>query len=408
MNNTAGSYCLMGAKTKAEASIIQRLRDAGVIILGKHNLSQWGNARSSGSSTSNGWSSWGGQNDGVYHPHQDPCGSSSGSAVSTTLGLAAASIGVETVCSITCPAMRSNSVSIKPTAGLVARDNIIITKLRGTVGSIARSVRDAATLLSFIAGPRPDDPGTTSIPFDTIPDYESMCDPEGLKNSRLAIPRNAITNPFGANMNKTSVMAKFEQVLTLLRESGATIIDNANYSAYDEINSPTAPQNYVGPAEYKESIEKYLNSLEINPHGLHGLNDLIACTRSHPKEDIPDRDIEFWEKARVADDRWSDKVLAGWERMKCLAGEGGIDGALDAAQADALIFPSIVSSDVPGLTGHPVITVPMGFMPPDTPIRYNVRGNLGEEGPGVSFGLSFIGRRFSEQTLIRLAYAFEQ
>ncbi|KAJ5116246.1 hypothetical protein N7456_000594 [Penicillium angulare] len=376
MNNTAGSYCLVGAKTKSEASIIQRLRDAGVIILGKDNLSQWGNARSSASSSSNGWSAWGGQTYGVYHHHQDPCGSSSGSAVSTTLGLAAAAIGVETVGSITCPAMRSNLVSIKPTKGLVSRDNIIITKLRGSVGPIARSVRDAAILVSVIAGQSPDDPDTKSIPFDTIPNYESMCDPEGLKNSRLAIPRNAITNPFGGNMNKVPVMAKFEEVLTLLRDLGATIIDNANYSAYDEINSPTAPQNFVGPAEYKENIERYLSSLEFNPHDLHSLDDLIACTKSHPEEEYPDRDIEFWEAARVADDRWSDKVIAG--------------------------------SDVAGLTGHPVITVPLGFMPPDTPIRLNARGDLVEEGPGVPFGLSFIGRQFSEQTLIRLAYAFEQ
>ncbi|KAJ5726298.1 uncharacterized protein N7483_007655 [Penicillium malachiteum] len=169
-------------------------------------------------------------------------------------------------------------------------------------------------------------------------------------------------NPLGANMNKTSVMAKFEEVLTLLRDSGATIIDNANYSAYDEINSPTALQNFVSPAEYKENIEKYLNNLEINPHNLHSLDDLIACTKSHPKEECPERDIESWESGESKD---------------------GIDGASDAAQADALIFPSIVSSDVPGLTGHPVITVPLGFMPRDTPIRHNARGNLVEEGPGV-------------------------
>lgn len=286
--------------------------------------------------------------------------------------------------------MRSNLVSIKPTAGLVSRDNIIITKLRGSVGPMARSVRDAATLLSFIAGQSPDDPGTKSIPFDTIPTYESMCDPEGLKNSRLAIPRNAIENPFGANMNKTSVMAAFDQALISLRDSGATIIDNANYSAYNEINSPTAPQNYVGPAEYRADIAKYLAGLEINPRDLHSLDDLIACTKSHPKEEYPARDIEFWEKARGADDRWSDKVLAGWERMQYLGGEGGIDGALDAANADALIFPSIVSSDVPGLAGHPVITVPLGFMPPDTPIKRNLRGNLVEEGPGVPYVLFFL------------------
>jgi amidase len=127
----------------------------------------------------------------------------------------------------------------------------------------------------------------------------------------------------------------------------------------------------------------YFSGLEINPHNLRGIEDMISCTKSHPKEEYLSRDIEYWEKVRVADDLSSEKIVAGWERMKYLGGPGGIDGALDAANADALIFPSIVSSDVPGLVGYPVITVPLGFMPADTPVKKNLRGNLVDEGPGV-------------------------
>ncbi|KAF7865384.1 hypothetical protein EAF04_006360 [Stromatinia cepivora] len=231
MNNTAGSYCLEGAKTKTEASVISKLRDAGAIILGKTNMSQWGNARSINSS--NGWSSWGGQTYGVYVKGQDPCGSSSGSATSMAMGLAAAALGAETVGSITCAAMKSNIVSIKPTAALVAKDNVTRSERRGSLGPMTSTVRDAALLLNFMVGRSESNPLTKNIPFKHYPNYLASCDTKALRNSRIGIPRNGLKNPIGSSINTTAIMRAFEDAVLLLRRNGATIIDNANYSKYD-------------------------------------------------------------------------------------------------------------------------------------------------------------------------------
>ncbi|KAK3369412.1 amidase signature domain-containing protein [Lasiosphaeria ovina] len=362
MNNSVGSYCLLGSRTRSEASVITRLR-------------AWGNSRSSSRTVSNGWSAVGGQTYGVYYHHQDPCGSSSGSADSMALGLAAGTVGVETMGSITCPAIRSNLVSIKTTAGLVVRDNVAITILRGSVGPITRIVKDA-------------------IPFQTVPDYTKSCKIDGLLNSRLGVPRNNAENPFATNMNLTPIMETFDRVLDVIRGLGATIIDNTNYTAYGEVNGNDAPQQLVGPSEYKMDLENHFRSLV----------DLIACTKSLPEEEYPSRDIAYWELASEAADFQSAEINQAVEKMKYLGGPGGIDGALDAAGADALIFPSVCSSDVPGLVGYPVICVPLGFLPEGTVEKRNPRGNLVEEAPGIPF----IGRPYSEQRLIELAYAFEQ
>ncbi|KAK3944347.1 amidase [Diplogelasinospora grovesii] len=408
MNNSVGSFCLLGSRAKDEASVITRLRAAGAIILGKSNMSQWGNSRSSAKTTSNGWSSVGGQTYGVYCHHQDPCGSSSGSAVSMALGLAAGTVGVETVGSITCPAMRSNLVSIKTTAGLVARDNVIVTKLRGSVGPITKTVKDAAIMLKFMAGQSPDDPLSSRIPFETIPDYAKSCKLNGLAHSRLGVPRNNAENPFAATMNLTVVMESFNRVLDIIKETGATIIDNANYSAYEQVNADDAPQQLLGPSEYKFDMENYFRSLEVNPKNILTMKDLIACTKSLPEKEYPSRDTAYWEFASNAADFESPEMVEAVERMRYLGGPGGIDGALDAAGADALIFPSVCSSDVPGLVGYPVICVPLGFMPEGTAEKRNPRGNLVEEAAGIPFGISFIGRPYSEQKLIELAYSFEK
>ncbi|KAJ5687403.1 hypothetical protein N7536_010022 [Penicillium majusculum] len=174
MNNTAGSLCLVGSKTHKEASVISRFRNAGAIILGKANMSQWGNSRSSPKSQSNGWSAWGGQTLGAFYPNQDPRGSSSGSAVAMSLDLASFTVGVETVGSMICPASRNNVVGIKTTSGLVARDNVIVTKMRGSIGPFAKTIRDAAIALSVMAGKSPEDPTSQEIPFESIPDYEKL------------------------------------------------------------------------------------------------------------------------------------------------------------------------------------------------------------------------------------------
>ncbi|KAK3381842.1 amidase signature domain-containing protein [Podospora didyma] len=327
-----------------EASVIGKFRAASVIILGKANMSQWGNSRSSPSTSSNGWSAVDGQTYGVYVHHQDPCGSSSGSTTAMALELAAVTIGVETliertVGSITCLAMRSN--------------------LRGSVGPITRTVKDAAMLLTVTAGHGSDNPATSNIPYDAdkIPNYASSCKHDRLRGKRLGVPRNSLENPFAADMNVTSMMKAFDNALEVMINAGATIIDN------------DAPQKIFGPTEYKFDMESYFRKL-----------------------------------ARKADDFFSPRVVAAKERMLYLGGPGGIDGPLDAARADALVLPSVCSSDAPGLVGCPVICVPLGFMTDDT-------RQFGAGGAGYScdrFGISFIGRAFSDQGLIELAFAFEQ
>ncbi|KAK4205708.1 amidase signature domain-containing protein [Triangularia verruculosa] len=408
MNNSAGSYCLLGSRTKNEASVITRLRAAGAVILGTINMSEWGNARSSGQTASNGWSAVGGQTYGVYYHEQDPCGSSSGSGVAMALGLAAAAVGVETVGSITCPAMRSNLVSIKTTSGLVPRDNVIVTKLRGSVGPMTRTVQDAAIMLNYMAGPSSKDPVSLPTPFSTVPDYTKSLKLNGLANSRLAVPRNNAENPFAASMDLAPIMQIFDRALAVMRELGATIIDHANYSSYTEINAADAPQGRVGPSEYRFDMENHFKSLVVNPHNIKTMEDLIRCTKSLPEEEYPSRDIAYWEHVIESADFQSPEIAKEIERMRHLGGPGGVDGVLDAAGADAIVFPSVCSSDVPGLVGYPVICVPLGFMPEGTEVKRNPRGSVVEQVPGIPFGLSFIGKAFSEQKLIELAYSFEQ
>lgn len=287
--------------------------------------------------------------------------------------------------------MRSNLVSIKTTAGLVARDNVVVTKLRGSVGPITRTVKDAAIMLNHMAGPSPADPLSLHNPFsNAVPDYTESCKEEGrqngLLNSRLGIPRNNADNPFASGMNLSPVMRAFDRVLDdVFRPAGAVIIDNANYTAYAEINDPeTAPQQIVGPSEYKRDMERYFASLVVNPHNIRTMEDLIRCTKSLPEEEYPSRDVGHWEAVSEAPDFDSQHVVDAVERMRRLGGgPGGIDGALEAADADALIFPSVCSSDVPGLVGYPVVCVPLGFLPEGTAEKRNALGNLVEEAPGI-------------------------
>ena len=278
--------------------------------------------------------------------------------------------------------MRSNLVSIKATNGLIPRDNVIVTKYRGTIGPIAATVRDAAVMLSFMAGRSQDDPATQKIPFRAIPKYQDSCKVGGLRNSRLGIPRNALKNPIAEHMNTEAVMHSFEEMIVLLRANGATVIDNASYPAYDEMNSIALPQ-FFGPIEYRIDMANYFSGLDVNPHNIWNIEDMISCTKSHPKEEYPSRDIAYWESVRTAPKLSSAELAAVWEQMQYFGGPGGIDGALDAANADALIFPSIVSSDVAGLVGYPIVTVPLGFMPANTSVRRSPREHLVDEGPNV-------------------------
>ncbi|KAF2803868.1 amidase signature enzyme [Mytilinidion resinicola] len=373
MNNTAGSYCLAGAKTKNEASMTVRLRQARAIILEKSNMSQWDNGRSSADNASNGWSSWGGQAYGVYTLQQDLCRSSSGSATAMAMGLAVATIGVETVGSITYPAMESNIVSIKPTAEPVAKDNVIVAKSRRAVGPMTSTIKDTAILLTFMAGKSKLDTVTKLVPFKKMPDYAKSCNRNALRNARIGIPRNGLNNPIGVNINMAAIMKAFGDAALLMQKNGATIVENANYPAYDDVYSK-APQAIYGPSEYGLDIAKFFKELSINPKNIHSIKDMIECTKPNPLEEYPSHNIAVFENVEKALRFNSPEVAAASKQMKYLGAEGGIDGALEAVTADALILPSVICSDIPGFAGHLTITVPMGFLPPGTPVTKKSEG----------------------------------
>lgn len=266
-------------------------------------------------------------------------------------------------------------MAIQITSGLIAKDNIIINKRRGSVGPYAKTVRDAAVALDFMVEKSPDE--------SSISKYEESCELADLSSARLAVPRNAFDNPFVRNMNLSAIKSHFEEVIKLFRLRGAKVLDNANYSSYDLINRATAPQTYVGPAEYKKDIADYFSGLETNPFNLKSVEDMISCTKSIPEEDYPSRDVSYFEIAQDASDTLSEDVVEGIKEIDYLGGPAGIDGVLDITGADAIMLPSIVGADVPGLVGYPIITVPMGFSPPDMPVVYNERGNLVWDGPNI-------------------------
>lgn len=405
MNNTAGSYALLGAKVPRDATVAAKLRKAGAIILGKSNLSQWANFRSANSS--NGWSAHGGQTYGAYYPGQDPSGSSSGSGVASSLGLAVASLGTETDGSIISPAQINNIVGIKPTVGLTSRSLVIpISEHQDTVGPMARTVKDAAYLLQAIAGPDPHDNYTSAIPFkDSLPDYVAACTLDALKGKRIGVPRNYI----GRRTTTTApILDAFEAALAALASAGATIVDNTNYTAYAAYQDSTA-EGTVLNADFVANLHSYLSDLSSNPNDLHTLSDVRAFTQQSPLEHFPDRDTAVWDAALSLN--FSNSSPAFWDAYTedlYLGGAGGILGALAKYSLDAVVTPSYVSSGISAIIGAPVITVPLGAYPANTTVRTNARGDLNATAPGVPFGISFSGAHWSEEGLVGMAFAFEQ
>ena len=410
MNNTAGSWSLVGARVPRDSTVAAKLRAAGAILLGKTNLSQWANFRSSNSS--NGWSAYGGQTYGAYYPGQDPSGSSSGSGVAASLGLAFGTLGTETDGSILSPSQQNNIVGIKPTVGLTSRSLVIpISEHQDTVGPMARTVKDAAYILQAIVGPDQYDNYTSAIPWASnasnvsTPDYVAACTLDALKGKRIGVPRNAIGT---RTSTSAPIYDAFEAALNILREAGATIVDNTNYTAYAEYLNSTA-ENTVLVADFKVNLASYLSELIYNPQGVETLEDVTNFTQTFPLEEYPSRDTAVFDESLALNFTTTDyEFWQAYQEDLYLGGEGGILGALSRYNLDAIVSPSRSASGISAIIGAPVISVPLGSFPSNTTVVANNRGNLNATAPNIPFGLAFAGAHWSEADLIGFAYAYEQ
>ncbi|MCJ1377302.1 hypothetical protein MMC17_000396 [Xylographa soralifera] len=448
MNNTAGSVCLLGAQVLEEASIITKLRRAGAIILGKANLSEWAGFRSDFHTTSLGWSGYGGQGRGAYREDQDPGGSSSGSAVAVSVGLAAAAVGTETRGSIIIPAEWNNLVGVKPTLGLVSRHMVIaLCPRQDVVGPMARTVKDAAYLLTAIAGKDKyeNDNSTLDQPFESPPDYTQALSRDALQGARIGVPWNGVLPifyPAQSPKHLQVIMRSFNEALTVLEAAGATIV-HTNFPSlpgkqrenYSE-NAPTSREQNVNidmstaslrnaypwdgksTSAYQDpdallAINTYLSRLDPTSTPIRSLHDIAACTCSNPLEQCPPRDISLWTAAlSTTISPNSSEAWNAYQSVYQACGPNGVFAALQNDHLDALVLPSVFSYHFPAYAGSPVVTVPMGAFGDDVGVAWRkehdplLRSVMA--GPGMTFGLGFFGAKWSEERLLGLAYAFEQ
>ncbi len=402
MNNTAGSTALLGAKLKEDSTVVKKLRQAGAIILGKANLSQWAGTRSL--QASNGWSAHGGQTVGAYLPEQDPDGSSSGSAVASSLGLAWASLGTETLGSICDPAHANNIVGIKPTVGLTSRFLVIpISEHQDSVGPMARTVKDAAYLLQAIAGHDSKDNYTEAAP-DTLPDYVGACNKDALKGKRLGVPKG-YKSMFPYISADVSFEA-FESTFELLREAGAEVVEDVEMPGM-ELMKKADRTGIISGADFLTDLPKYLAELETNPSNIHDLADVRAYT---DQSSVESSEFDFMMFNMILKRNIDNTMPLWWayynERLH-QSNELGLIGALRNSSLDAMILPTPIATKI-AVQGAPVISVPLGRTKRDTPYHRNEVDTLNDMGPNHPFGFGFAGDYFSEEKLIGMAYALEQ
>ncbi|KAK4663497.1 hypothetical protein QC763_608890 [Podospora pseudopauciseta] len=398
MNNTAGSFALVGAKVPHDSTMAVKLREAGAIILGKANLSQWANYRSSNSSS--GWSAYGGQATGAYYPNEDPGGSSSGSGVAASIGLCLATLGTETSGSIISPSQKGSLVGIKPTVGLTSRYLVIpISSHQDTIGPMARTVKDAAIILQAIAGHDPRDNYTSTIPWEDskIPDYVSALNVSSLSGARIGIPYNTL-NPNASTVEMTA----FWSAIDTMKSAGATVV-GANFT----VPSPNTTSIVLG-ADFVSDLAVYLDSLSHNPYNLHTLEDIRNFTQNSSLEFFPDRDTARWDGALELGYNNSDiRFWEEYQRNLYWGGEGGLLGAIERNDLDAVVLPTSQAAAKAAIQGAPIVTLPLGYYPATWNVTRNARG-LVQQGPNIPFGISFLGGMFEEEKLLALAYAFEQ
>jgi amidase len=390
---TAGSLALEGSIPPRDAGVAKRLREAGAVLLGKANLSEWANFRSTRSVS--GWSARGGQCRNPYALDRNPCGSSSGSAVAVSASLTVLAVGTETDGSIVCPSSTCGVVGIKPTVGLVSRAGIIpISHTQDTAGPMARTVKDAAALLAAMAGPDPRDPASADSARHAT-DYAAGLDPGALRGARIGVARNMAG--FHPDTDRL-----FEEALAELKRQGATLVDPADVPNLKQLGDP---ENEVLLYEFKADLDAYLASLGEKAK-VKTLADVIAFNRANREREMPFFGQEIFLKAEEKGGLATPAYREALSKCARLSRAEGLDAVLGKHGLDALVAPTgapawmidPVSGDhfVGGdstpaaVAGYPTVSVPMGFV------------------FGLPVGLSFIGQAWSEPALVRLAFAYEQ
>jgi len=394
MSTTAGSLALVGSRPPADAFVVTQLRKAGAVILGKTNLSEWANIRSSHSTS--GWSGRGGLTRNPYALNRNPCGSSSGTGAAVSANLCAAGLGSETDGSVVCPSSANGIVGLKPTVGLVSRTGIIpISQSQDTSGPMARTVRDVAILLSAMAGDDPEDKATAGSRGKLQADYTRFLDPNGLKGARLGVVRKY----FGFN---DAVDQLVNNLLDEMKRAGAEIVDPADVPTIGKFDDTELT---VFMYELKDGLAAYFARLGSSAP-VKSLKDVIDFNERHRDQEMPYFGQDLFLKSEEKGPLNSPEYLDALTKNHQLARAEGIDFVMDKFKLDALVAPTggpawltdLVngdhaaggSSSAAAVAGYPNINVTAGFL------------------WGLPVGISFFGRAWSEPTLLKIAYSFEQ
>ena len=393
MQTTAGSLALVGSRPVQDSGVVRKLRDAGAVILGKTNLSEWANIRSSHSTS--GWSGRGGLTRNPYALDRNACGSSSGSGAATSASLCTVAVGSETDGSIVCPSSANGIVGIKPTLGLISRAGIIpIAHSQDTAGPMARTVRDAAILLGALAGSDTRDSATAETGSKMQKDYTQFLDPNGLRGARIGVARKY----FGFNDAVDELM---NHLVDEMKSAGAIVTDPADLESHGKFDDT---ELLVLMYELKADLNAYLAS---RPDAqVRSLADVIAFNEKNKGKEMPYFAQDLFLKAQEKGPLTDKEYVAALAANHSLSREHGIDGVMDKFHLDAIVAPTggpawIIdlangdhavggSSNAAAVAGYPNINVPAGFI------------------FGLPVGISFFGRAWSEPVLLKIAYGSEQ
>jgi amidase len=394
MMTTAGSLALLGSKVPKDSAVAQKLREAGAVILGKTNLSEWANIRSRHSTS--GWSGRGGQTKNPYALDRNPCGSSSGSGAAAAANFCAAAIGTETDGSIVCPSSANGLVGIKPTVGLVSRNGIIpISHTQDGAGPMCRTVRDAAAVLGALTGVDNEDSATAASQGKSYTDYSQFLNADGLRGARIGVVRKT----FGF---KEAVDKVMESALEAMKKEGAILVDPVEIETAGKWSETELT---IFMYELKADLNAYLARPGFSAP-VKTLKDIIEFNEKNREKEMPYFGQDFFLKAEAKGPLSEKEYIEALEKNHQLARKEGIDATMEKHNLDALVGPTggpawltdLVdgdhfgggSSGAAAVAGYPNITVPAGFV------------------FGMPVGISFFGRAWSEPVLIRLAHAFEQ